>query len=132
MSAGFYCPQCERPSSLWIKAALELPGDSRSDEIAVQLVTCTECGFSGAALYEESRRGSLEAEVWDHVGCTLAQAAYLELSSLMLGCPNPGDAACLCEAHRALSLQDNSGRWVGLADYHPTGYFTMHYLQDQG
>jgi len=111
-------------------ATLELPGDSRSDEIAIQLVACAQCGFRGAAVYEESRRGRLDAESWEHTGYALPGAAYLELSKLMLSCPRPRDNACPCTSHSTLSRVDESGRWVGLSAYSPTSYFPMQSAQD--
>ena len=54
---SFACPEC-LTKSLKITAKLELPPDSRSDEITVQVVACSRCGFAGVAVYEESRRGA--------------------------------------------------------------------------
>jgi transcription elongation factor Elf1 len=125
LDTGFRCPQCDAANSLSIVASIELPSDSRSDEIAVQLVTCARCAFSGAAVYEESRRGSLDGEAWDHIGYVLTSDAYLEVSRLVLSCPNPGDGNCPCDAHRILGSTDETGRWVGLNAYSPRTYFSM-------
>jgi C4-type Zn-finger protein len=43
------CPECSS-ASLNVTARLELPPDSRSDEITVQIVQCSQCGFSAAAV----------------------------------------------------------------------------------
>jgi hypothetical protein len=110
---------------LTIVASLDLPGDSRSDEIAVQPVACSRCGFTGVAVYEESRRGSLDSEAWEHLGYELPNAVYDELLALVRGCPNPRDEACACEAHRSLSETDEGGRWVGLRTYPLARSFLM-------
>ena len=62
---SFLCPECSS-RSLNIILSLELPPDSRSDEITLQTVECSQCGFSGIAVYEESRRGALDSESVDH------------------------------------------------------------------
>lgn len=56
---AFICPQCFGKGTLEIKVSMQLPSDSRSDEIALQTVGCSQCGFQGLAVYEESRRGTL-------------------------------------------------------------------------
>jgi len=64
----FRCPDCLSPNGLEVGAAIQLPPDSRSDEFYLQLVRCRQCGFRGAAVYEESRRGALDADDWSHTG----------------------------------------------------------------
>ena len=59
------CPDCTL-YTLQTAISIELPPDSRSDEIALQVVRCSQCGFSGLAVYEESRRGALDDESVDH------------------------------------------------------------------
>ena len=58
----FLCPQCSTPPSLKIKAKIELAPDSGSDEVALQVVECPRCHFSGVAAYQESRRGLCTAQ----------------------------------------------------------------------
>lgn len=123
--SAFRCPGCERPDSLTIRAALSLPADSRSDDIILQLVSCAECGFAGAVVYEESRRGRLDDEAWEHSGYRVSPAAYDEIYLLVLSCPSPRDDACLCPAHLTLGAQDSSGRWAGLRATHTGGYFPV-------
>lgn len=111
---AFYCPQCRTGGTLNIERVLELPADSRSDEIAVQLVACVVCGFRGAAVYEESRRGRLDSDCYEHSGLELPREEYEALRGLILACPEPRNTNCMCEAHRTLGAQNASGIWIGL------------------
>ena len=65
---AFLCPACDAAGGLKITRRLELPPDSRSDEITLQIVRCRRCNFEGLAIYEESRRGALGDEAVDHRG----------------------------------------------------------------
>jgi Zn ribbon nucleic-acid-binding protein len=109
----FSCPACGA-ASLEITDAIELPGDSTWDEIALQLVACTRCGFQGAAVYQESRRGSLASEAVDHTGYRLPGETLEWLRELIAACPDPRNAACRCEAHVRLSQTDAAGQWRGV------------------
>ena len=60
---AFVCPECHMPGALRITVSLQLPADSRSDDIALQIVECAHCQFKGIAIYEESRRGPLESDL---------------------------------------------------------------------
>jgi hypothetical protein len=102
---------------LVITKSLELPADSRSDEITLQLVRCRKCRFEGAAVYEESRRGSLAGEAVDHRGYRMKMSDLQELKTLLARCPHPRRASCGCATHRLLSTTDKSGRWNGLAHF---------------
>jgi hypothetical protein len=64
---SFICPECGG-KTLAIEGSLDLGADDRYDERALQVISCGSCGFTGAALYEESRRGSLGSESVDHAG----------------------------------------------------------------
>lgn len=109
---SFNCPACGRQRTLVINRSITLPPDSRSDDIILQTLRCSACRFRGAAVYEESRRGSLDAESWDHRGYSLDEADWEWLSKTMARCPNPKDKRCRCEAHKALGGRDASGRWL--------------------
>ena len=112
----FACPECGSPGSLRITSSIELPPDSRSDEIALQLVACARCGFRAAAVYEESRRGSLDSEAVDHAGYRVAREALASLAAQIAACPDAGNRGCACESHRILGRTDDSGRWCGLPE----------------
>ncbi len=107
------CPRCKN-RSLMIQQTLELPADSRSDEIALQILRCGSCGFGGLAVYEESRRGALDSESFDHTGYELDHAVLEELAAELGGCPEPGNSSCHCPAHQKFASLDRNGRWAGL------------------
>lgn len=123
----FTCPECSTARSLKITHRLELPGDSRSDEIALQIVHCARCGFSGVAVYEESRRGALDDESFDHTGYRLPAKDLQALKKTMAQCPTPKNRRCRCPAHRALGSRDASGRWNGLKDVPLEGTFRLRF-----
>jgi hypothetical protein len=106
---GFVCPACHAPA-LAIDARLELPADARSDEIALQTLTCARCAFEAVGIYEESRRGAGESV--DHRGHRADPARVRELRELMRKCKTPDRRACACEAHAALGKLDRDGRWL--------------------
>lgn len=108
------CPQCAE-RTLEIEAFLELPPDSRSDEITVQIIGCRRCGFAGVAVYEESRRGALDRELVDHVGYQVDERELKGLREKLASCPAPADPRCGCAAHREMGRQNAAGRWQGLA-----------------
>lgn len=64
---SFRCPECGN-TTLLIEESLDLGSDDRFDERALQMISCGSCGFTGAALYGESRRGPLDSESVDHAG----------------------------------------------------------------
>ena len=107
---AFICPQCTK-GAVVIKAAIELPPDSRSDEITLQVVACAVCDFSGVAVYQESRRGALGSESWDHYGYRANEKVVNELSRAIRSCPDTRDARCKCATHRRLAGTDRYGRW---------------------
>ena len=112
---SFLCPECLSPKSLAVIAWLELPPDSRSDEITLQIVECSRCGFAGLGVYEESRRGALGDESFDHTGYTIDKEGLEALKNAILSCPTPGERQCRCAAHRSFGQRDETGRWDGLA-----------------
>jgi hypothetical protein len=120
----FLCPECNN-KSLNITFSLELPPDSRSDEIMLQVVECRQCGFGGLAVYEESRRGVLDSESVDHTGYRVAAKDLAAVRRLIRRCPRRKDPSCRCEAHRHLGSRDASGRWNRLADIEVEGAFWL-------
>ncbi len=73
----FQCPECST-KTLKITHKLELPPDSRSDEITLQIIECSGCGFGGIAVYEESRRGALDDDSFDHTGYRVGAFVHFE------------------------------------------------------
>jgi len=111
---SFRCPACQGARSLRITSSLELPPDSRSDEITLQLIKCSRCDFVGVAVYEESRRGALDDDSFHHFGYPVSQAHWDRLRELMERCPDPRNPRCSCPAHRRLATYNEWGRWNGL------------------
>ncbi len=122
----FLCPECSEPKSLGIALKIELPPDSRSDEITLQVVECYRCGFEGIAVYEESRRGALGSESFHHIGYRVSKEDLKALRRTIKACPRPTDWRCRCSAHRVLGRRDASGRWSGLDDIDQEGTFALH------
>lgn len=119
------CPQCKHTTSLRIVQRVELPRDSRSDEITLQVVRCGSCQFEGIAVYEESRRGALHREIVQHWGYRLPSNELSSLEKKMRTCPRPHNPCCTCPAHRALSTRTAHGRWNLLDSLHLGEAFLM-------
>jgi len=111
----FLCPECST-KSLSISSKIELRSDSRSDEIALQIVECSRCSFAAIAVYQESRRGALDSESVDHTGYRVSTDDLEALRTTIKRCPKPTNPRCGCAAHRKLGRKDGSGRWDGLRD----------------
>jgi hypothetical protein len=109
---GFQCPNCDKKRSLQINARIELPPDVRSDEIALQILNCSSCKYQGVGVYEESRRGTLGSENYDHYGFTLPKTELSALKAKIKRCPSPTNSCCSCSVHRELSKKDGGGRWI--------------------
>ena len=97
---GLVCPACQQ-ASLMVVARLELPPDARSDEIAVQVLSCSRCDAKALGIYEESRRGALDSESWSHLGYPMEPEAADALAARLARCPHPGNARCGCATHRS-------------------------------
>ncbi len=121
----FRCPQCHSPASLEITRSIELPPDSRSDEITLQVVECSGCGLRAIAVYEESRRGRLASECWEHSGYQVSLAGLERLVHLIDACSDRVNPRCACRSHCILGGADRQGRWRGLEDMEITTFFRM-------
>ena len=113
MNIQIICPTCSS-DSLNIVSSIELPSDSRSDEISVQLTECSRCGFTGLAIYEESRRGALNKESVTHRGYFVNPAHRAAIQQIINQCPDHRNPRCQCQAHRTLGRVNTRGRWIGL------------------
>ena len=123
---GLTCPMCGQ-DSLKIKSSLEMPPDVRSDEITVQLIECSQCGFKGVGVYEESRRGRLDSESVDHYGYGLKNPEWKRLAALIKTCPEPRRKDCDCPSHGKLNEKSRHGRWSGLDGFELGDYFNIVY-----
>jgi hypothetical protein len=112
----FLCPECSTPKGLQTTAMIELPPDSRSDDIALQVLECSQCGFAAIAVYEESRRGAFGTESIDHRGYRVSAEDVERVRETIKRCPEPRNRRCECSAHRELSRRDASARWNALDD----------------
>ena len=127
---AFVCPECLTPGALHITASLQLPADSRSDDIALQIVECANCQFEGIAVYEESRRGALDAEAWEHTGYRVRSESVQRLREAVRQCPAPSDTDCQCPIHRQIGRADPRGRWQGLDDLETLDAFPMRLVRE--
>lgn len=122
---SFQCPDCSKAESLKITSTLQLPPDSRSDEIILQVLKCSSCDFAGIALYEESRRGAMDDDSYDHTGYRMDPAELDLLEGLIRKCRRPKKPRCGCEIHVGLGEKDASGRIAIAARYRANGTFPM-------
>ena len=97
---GLVCPVCGE-ATLMVAARLELPPDDRSDEVAVQVLSCSQCDARALGIYEESRRGALDDESWSHVGYPMEPEAAEALAAKLRRCRHPGSPRCACATHRS-------------------------------
>lgn len=109
---AFQCPKCDAHKSLAIVSRIDMPPDARSDEISLQIVKCQRCKFEAVAIYEESHRGALESDVFDHYGYPIEKKELKEVIALIKQCPESKNRRCSCDSHRTLSRKDSSGRWI--------------------
>lgn len=123
---SFFCPQCQSShNTLEIQCSIELPSDIRSDEIALQIVACSRCSFTGIAIYEESRRGAMDSESFTHTGYRVDEKIVQELTNTLEQCPRPSNPQCNCTAHQKLGKKDSTGRWIGFQNLHPSASFHL-------
>ena len=108
---SFVCPECLTANALRISESITLPPDSRSDDILLQIIKCTQCRFQGAAIYEESRRGGFDSESWTHEGFRLSAKELKQLAALINRCPNKKNKNCQCSSHKTLKRTNEFGRW---------------------
>ena len=120
----FVCPKCSS-KSLNIVSSIELPPDSRSDEIALQIVKCSRCKFEGLSVYQESRRGALDSESVDHRGYYANAEDIAAIRGKIDRCPDHRKGRCRCSAHRSLGRKNDLGRWIGLDKVDHEGTFQL-------
>ncbi|MBW2536503.1 MAG: WD40 repeat domain-containing protein [Deltaproteobacteria bacterium] len=107
------CPKCKDVESEMV-CFLELPYDSRSDEITLFVNRCPACDHRYLGVYEESRRGALGEDHWNYHQIECSTAAWEELKELISACPARRSYQCDCPAHQKLGLRDKAGYWNGL------------------
>ena len=122
---SFRCPQCLTRNTLEITLSIELLPDRQSDEISLQVISCSACDFRGLAVYSESRHGRLDSESWNHIGYWVSRDAVESVSTAIRSCPDPFNSHCLCPAHTGLGEQDVYGKWRGLLEMERGHTFSM-------
>lgn len=127
---SFFCPLCLGRGTLKIVLSLSLPPDSRSDGILFQVLSCERCGFGGAAVYEESRRGRLDSESWEHTGYWIDEDTFRWVVGALRDCPEPHNPSCSCQAHRSLGRRGPDGRWKRMAGITDLGTFNIKRVED--
>ena len=108
---GLICPQCH-DATMNIVSKIELPPDNRSDEITVQILTCSKCNYQGIAVYEESRRGSFDNDSVSHQGYFVDSNFLTEVEDFIGQCKNPRDTYCHCKGHRFFETTGCYGNWI--------------------
>jgi hypothetical protein len=121
---GFACPRCAGAGTLEIARRIVLPGDRRSDEIALEILACA-CGFKCVAAIEQARRPALRAPASDRVGYRLPAAAVDLLAFLVARCPDAAEEYCPCPIHAALNRRDLRNRWNLLWSFAPFAGFAL-------
>ena len=111
---SFVCPRCTVPK-LNITLGIELPPDKRADEITLQLLECSVCGWTGLGVYREYKRGmQVGNERFEHIGYHLPDGEYRMVRRLLSRCPSRRNPFCDCMVHRMLGHRDLDGNWDGL------------------
>jgi hypothetical protein len=116
LEVPFQCPSCLSSRSLGITSKIELPPDARWDEISLQVLRCSRCGFWSLAVYEESRRGALDSEIVHHMGYQVHDEDRVSIMHIIKKCPHPSNPRCNCSAHHKLGKKDEMGNWCGLSE----------------
>lgn len=101
---SFRCPSCKK-ATLEITVAVDLGPDGNSDENMLQTVECASCALQALAIYEESRRGSLDSESWHHDGWHVAPAVFARVKKTLLG--GTGGRELLAELRAGGDLRDS-------------------------
>ena len=99
MVKGFVCPQCGA-NGVKVVRSMNLPASERSDDIILQITQCNSCSFQGLALYEESRRGAMGSESWEHTGFWVLEPVIEKVEEIFSRCPDVQDKRCPCAAHK--------------------------------
>ena len=121
----YICPRCLGQGTLEINQSIHLPPDNRSDDVVVQILDCQSCQYRGGAIYQESRRGGLDTESWEHLGYVVNKVQLDALAALIAGCNDQQNPACPCQVHVLLGAADFNGRWCLPSGFDRQRSFTM-------
>lgn len=118
------CPECKRTGALGVARRIVLPGDRRSDEIALEILACG-CGFKAVAVSEHRQRAALRDGKSDRIGYRLPAPAVDLLEFLIARCPEPAEEYCRCPAHAILDRRDLRNQWNLLHSFAPFEGFAI-------
>lgn len=82
MATRFLCPTCNK-ETLLLRETCDLPSTQRSDEMQIQTLACTACGFHACGIYEEAHRGAIDDDSVDHRCYPLDEMSFHELETLI-------------------------------------------------
>ncbi len=112
------CPDCGRAGVAGVARRIVLPGDRRSDEIALEILACG-CGFKAVGVAEAARRARLRGGDAERVCYRLPAAAVDLIAFLIARCPDPAEEYCDCPAHATLNRRDLRNQWNLLHSFAP-------------
>ncbi len=91
------CTKCENDISC--KVSLKTEDSERPIETSYQWWYCEKCGAKYFATLEDSHVNMFDDKLL-HKGDLADEGKWQETLKLALKCPNQGNAACTCEAHK--------------------------------
>ena len=109
----FICPRC-RGVSMKITSNIDLPPDSRSDEVSIQIIKCSKCGFAGLGIHEETRRGKLDSESVNHRGYYLDDSTLASLEKRISNAQSQRNLVANAESIALWVAQTNLADGTGL------------------
>jgi hypothetical protein len=127
MDLRWFCPECGGETII-PRQGIELPPDLESDEILLHPISCSACGFIGAAFLEESRRGSMDTDDCSrHLGYPLTERVFSLLQEAIASCPDAMNPGCECPSHRQLAggHHGDSRQWLRRNGIDTTRQFSM-------
>ncbi|MBI2415809.1 MAG: hypothetical protein HYV33_04055 [Candidatus Kerfeldbacteria bacterium] len=102
------CHYCHSVSTIVALAQFELPARAVFTERMTTLKRCTHCLQLHLSLYEESRAGATDTEIWNVYNYSLGLDLQRDLLIAAAWCDNPNQAHCTCVAHHLMNQLDFS------------------------
>ena len=123
---SFLCPKCAAEKrTLSTIEIIELPSDARSDEITLQVLKCSQCSFSGIAVYEETRRVAIDQDSFSQIGYIIDRKDLNKIRDLIRMCPEPRNPRCDCQTHKMLGKKDSRAYWIGIKEIPKSDNFRL-------
>lgn len=89
-------------------ARFELPPREVFSDRSAMLYRCPHCQQLYLTLYEESRAGALDSEVWNHYLYSLPAELQRDLIITATLCTTPDEDSCACPVHHLINQLDFS------------------------